>query len=1732
MAAFLPAADLAAAAATRARALIAAALAVDLEVGVADARIHRLAAVRGSDGAAYTAAAASSGVLDRLERHAADSRYLVGHNLVAFDLPQLAALRPASPLLALPAIDTLRLNPLAFPRNPYHHLVKHYQDGGLRRGQRNDPELDARLALQLLADQLEAFARAAGTDADLVAAWHGMLGAEAGADAVFVVARGQPRPGTTATTQALLRVVGERGCVVGTRALAADPAAWGWPLAYALAWLSVAGGNSVLPPWVRHAHGQASTWLRRLRDTPCDDPACGWCRERHDAQRELKRWFGLDGFRPEPRDASGRPLQRVIVDAVLRGESVLGILPTGTGKSLCYQLPALARHDRVGALTVVISPLVALMSDQVRTLEARGIASAAALNGMLTLPERADVLDRLRLGDLAILIVSPEQLRSRTLRRALEQREIGAWVLDEAHCLSKWGHDFRPDYRYVARSIGELAGGGPPPPLLCLTATAKPDVVADIVAHFATTLGITLTVHDGGASRTNLEFVVVPTTPAQRYERVLRLVADALPEGAGGGAIVYCASRAATEELAQFLRDKGLAAEHFHAGVAVERKKEVQQRFVDGTLRVIVATNAFGMGIDKPDVRLVVHAEVPGSLENYLQEAGRAGRDRATARCVLLYAEGDVERQFALSARSRLTRREIQAVLRAIERLDRRRHGGDGEVVATAGEILLEDVDQRFERDRATDDTRVRTAIAWLEEARLLTREENRVQVLPSSLRVADLAAARERLAQAPLAEGYRQQLLAIVAALLDADADEGVSTDALMLVARLDARGVRDALFDLEALGIASNDTALTAYLHAGVERSSLRRLEQAAALEVALIGLLREAAPELEPGQSSTLLLRHASQRLRDLGHATARPETLVRLLRSLAADGRGDDADGGGGASLTLRRIDAEALQLTLRRRWVDIEQMARLRHAGAQRLVEYLLATLPAGQRGSDLLAATTLGRLLAAIETDLELRAEVRQPRRLLDHALLWLHEQEVLRLNKGLTVFRPAMTIRLAAERRRLFTKADFAPLQAHYDELVFQIHVMAAYARRALESVADALRLVLDYFTLPRGEFVGRWLRELGQALKLQTTPASWRAIVDALGDPAQRRIVADDREDTHLLVLAGPGAGKTRVLVHRIAYLVRVRRENPCGILALAYNRHAAAQIRQRLAELIGDDAHGVTVATCHALAMRLAGVALDERRGSDAEGSLFDAALQRAVELLEGRGLEPDEADAQRERLLAGFRWILVDEYQDIGEGQYRLIAALAGRALADPDRRLGLFAVGDDDQNIYAFAGASVEYIRRFATDYQARNAFLTRNYRSSAHIVAAANALIEPAPGRLKAGHPITVDDARLREAAGGRWQTIDPVAAGRVQRLGVPPHGDRAAAQAVAAVGELRRLAALDARWRWDRCAVIAREWRLLEPVRACCELQRVPVQWADEELPHFWRLRETQALLASLREQPTLTPARLQAALAAGAAHDAGSPWHAMLGEAIAQYALETGGAETPCEHFAEYLVDWGREARRRQTGLLLLTAHRAKGLEFDHVVVLDGGWSRRDFGEDAHAQRRLFYVAMTRARETLTLMLMDFDDRRAGLLAALDGHPVVLARVAPVESVAGVDPAALRRRRIRARLRDVDLGWAGRHDAGATCHRAIARLRVGDALGVEPHNHHWRLSDAGAAPVGRMAAAWAPPSGYRCTAARVGAVVVWGRAQTPPEFAAAVRCERWEVVLPEFDFEPGDIP
>jgi ATP-dependent DNA helicase RecQ len=1687
-------------------------LSLDLEIEPTAARLFAFAAIT-SDGAAVVTykkgdAGKALGLLDREARH---YRHIIGHNIIRFDLPHLVANRPNLARLGAAPIDTLWLNPLAFPRNPYHHLVKHYHDGRLNAGHVNDPALDAHLVFKVLADQIEAFQTLQKQTPDALAVYHylsSMGESGAGFDAFFQIIRQAPRPDEAQIKQAIRRMLEGQACqqrIDQTLSRLGAPQL-GWPMAYALSWISVAGGTSVMPPWVRHEFREASTIVRHLRDTSCDNPTCAWCRENNDPKKALERWFGFPAFRPEPVDDVGNSLQERIVAEVMESKGVLGILPTGTGKSICYQIPALSKFDKTGVLTVVISPLVALMGDQVEGLKRQGITSAVTVNGQMSLPERHDALDQVRMGDASILLISPEQLRSPSIRSVLQQREVGLWVLDEAHCVSKWGHDFRPDYRYIGRFIKEHSGGFEIAPILCLTATAKPEVVKDIQEHFSERVGQELMLLDGGAVRTNLTFEIRETTRGKKLADIVDIIECNLPPEGLSGAIIYCATRKTTEKVAEFLVVQGISADRFHAGLNADEKTSIQERFRVGGLRVIAATNAFGMGIDKPDIRLVIHFDIPGSLENYLQEAGRAGRDRQQAKCVLLFNDEDVERQFSLTARSRLAQHEISAILKALRRMASHK-GQHGEIVATPGEILREEKDQEFEKDSATDDTRVKTAVSWLEEATILTREENRVQVFPSSLRVRTLLEARNILNLAEITIKRRKQLLKIVEYLMNAPADKGVSTDELVGASGLSNGGLLKALNDLEVLGIATDDTTITAFVHLGVENASPRLFASSSQLETELIALMREGFPDADNGEPQPLHLVETCQALRDIGYTKIRPDMIETILQGPSHDGR--DQDGGRG-NIHLRKLSRNTIQIRLQRSWEIVEKTADIRRRGAELLLSHLIGKVAQGKRGKDLQVETTLGNLQAGLSGDVFLSDLVKDNSRLMNRALLWLHEHSIISLGKGLSVFRPAITVHLGAAGKK-FLRKDFEPLEEHYAEQTVQTHVMAAYAHKGLVTMSDALRLSEDYFVLDKTAFIRRWLPGRGPELRRQTTSASWNTIVKSLENPVQEAIVADEREQTNVLVLAGPGSGKTRVLVHRIAYLIRVRREEARGILVLTYNRHAAAEIRERLKLLIGNDAAPVTVSTCHALAMRLMGVSFAGK--SDAEMPRdFDGIVMEAVRQLSGEGMSRSEADALRDTLIQGYRWILVDEYQDIGPEEYALIGAVAGRSIEDPEMKISLFAVGDDDQNIYSFAGASIEFIRKFEEEYAAKPIFLTENYRSTRSLIDAANLVISPATGRMKTDHDIRINDGRKTAVAGGNMAAIDPVAQGRVQILQVPDE----TAQAVAAVDELYRLSLIVPDWSWASTAIIARDWRLLQPVRSYAEAKGIPVELASDSAPTLWRLCEMQDFIGLINQHRT----ELLSLKDLVALHNTlpRNKWSDLILQGMMELNRELANKPAPAPDIIQWFGEWSRDMRGMQKGLMLLTAHRAKGLEFDHVITLDGGWDRTSSGEDPDAPRRLFYVAMTRARTSFSALSL-------GPHRFLDAteNPELLIREPQI------DPDARPLCEKRYQTTDpklVDLSFPGRLSDHSRSLTAIRDVAVGDVVTLIAMEDKWVINNRDGVTIGRMSRAYAPPVGATFLSGEVGAILRWRKSDSGEDYQHMMRRDEWDVVLPEFVF------
>ena len=331
---------------------------------------------------------------------------------------------------------------------------------------------------------------------------------------------------------------------------------------------------------------------------------------------KLREHFGFPRFRPG---------QEKVVRAALSGRDALALMPTGSGKSLCFQLPGLVMEGS----TVVISPLIALMKDQTESLAEKGIR-AVAFNSTMSTRERQEAEEHVARGDKEFVYTTPEQLANREFRSLLRRSPIDLFVVDEAHCVSHWGHDFRPDYLELGSVIDELGR----PTVLAMTATATDDVVDDIIRQLR--IPDAEIVHTG-FHRPNLHLVVLSTPDeVTRRERLVELVA-----GDGGSGIIYASTVRAVGELAEFLQSQGFDVTTYHGRMKAADREESQDRFMGGEVPIMIATNAFGMGIDKADIRYVIHAHLPGTVEAFYQEFGRAGRDGDPARCTLLYAPDD-----------------------------------------------------------------------------------------------------------------------------------------------------------------------------------------------------------------------------------------------------------------------------------------------------------------------------------------------------------------------------------------------------------------------------------------------------------------------------------------------------------------------------------------------------------------------------------------------------------------------------------------------------------------------------------------------------------------------------------------------------------------------------------------------------------------------------------------------------------------------------------------------------------------------------------------------------------------------------------------------------------------------------------------------------------------------------------------------------------------------------------
>ncbi len=1243
---------------------------VDVEVGMNDHKIHDIGALR-FDGAVFHHASK-----EELFSFLRNTDFICGHNIVHHDAKYLFGEQPCPWAL----VDTLYMSPLLFPERPYHRLVK---DDKLVSEQMNNPVNDCEKALDLLNDE--------------IARWKAL---PAGKQRIFsaLLKNREEFKGFLELVDAedsmdnLVSLIQDEyhGKVCDHAAFETLVSLYPCELAYALALIDTTDYRSVTPGWVLRNFPEVEHVVKLLRHTRCD-AGCDYCNTMLDTHYNLERFFGYKEFRT----FEGERLQEQAAEAAVAGRSLLAIFPTGGGKSLTFQLPALMEGRTVHGLTVVISPLQSLMKDQVDNLAERGITDAVTINGLLDPISRSLAIQRVQDGEASLLYISPEMLRSKTIERILLSRHVVRFVIDEAHCFSAWGQDFRVDYLYIGTFIREYQqkkGCKQQIPVSCFTATAKQKVIQDICDYFKQTLYLNLQLFASTATRTNLHYSVLHAdTDEEKYQQLRSLVAEA-----NCPTIVYVSRTRRTRELADKLTRDGYRALPFNGKMDADEKIANQDLFMADQVRIIVATSAFGMGVDKKDVGLVVHYDISDSLENYVQEAGRAGRDpQLSAQCFVLYSDHDLDKHFILLNQTKLSISEIQQVWKAVKMLTKQRQ----RVSCSALEIARQ---AGWDDSVADIETRVRTALATLEQGGYLARGNNVPHVFATGITVKNMDEARKRLMESPLFGNEETEKAArIIKSLISkkhiakaqsADAESRI--DYLADTLGLSKGEVISAVERMRQEGILADSRDISAYLlDAGdSERRSRTLFEHIARLERYIL--------ERIPDGIMRISCRQLNDDAVNSGIVSSKEKDIRTILFFLAIKGyirKKEDANHN--LELTLQ-TDKETALARLEQRielcrftieWLyklAAEQKTDDTKDGAVRFsVVELLNTVKARQHG--------LFSHLADLQIDH------------MEEALLYLSKIGALKLEGGFLVLYNAMDIRRLKDMKMRYKQEDYRLLNEFYKQKIQQVHIVGEYANLMVRNYDAALQYVQDYFQMDYKRFIAKYFKgERSNEIQRNLTPAQYQRLFGQLSE-RQQAIIAD-KESRCIVVAAGPGSGKTRVLVHKLASLLLLEDVKHEQLLMLTFSRAAATEFKQRLMELIGNAAHFVEIKTFHSYCFDLLGRI----------GNLDDVAdvVGKAAAMIKEGEVEPNKI---------GKTVLVIDEAQDMSAEEYALV-----RALMDRNEEMRVIAVGDDDQNIFEFRGSDSKYLAQLAQEPGSRFIEMTENYRSSQQVVSFANAFVK------------------------------------------------------------------------------------------------------------------------------------------------------------------------------------------------------------------------------------------------------------------------------------------------------------------------------------------------------------------------------------------------------------------
>ena len=1464
---------------------------IDVEVGADDHKVYDIGALRYDDAIFHSASKID------FYHFIQDVDYLCGHNIVHHDAQYLQVTDSHRWQL----VDTLYMSPLLFPERPYHKLVK---DDKLLSEQINNPVNDCRKAKDLLWDEIGKWHSLSLEKRMIYTAllrgnlefdgFLNMVGASEVSSSLSVL---------------INEVFGSKICKYADidTIINQSPCA----LAYALALIDTTDTCSITPGWVLHTYPEVEGIIKRLRHTPCKS-GCSYCNTHVNIHYNLKRYFGYDQFRTY----EGEALQEKAAQAAVEGKSLLAIFPTGGGKSLTFQLPALMEAQTVHGLTVVISPLQSLMKDQVDNLADRGITRAVTINGMLDPISRALSIQRVLDGEASLLYIAPEMLRSKTIERILSVRHVVRFVIDEAHCFSSWGQDFRVDYLYIGQFIRHYQEKKKcKVPVSCFTATAKQKVIQDIRDYFKQTLDIELELFASSASRTNLRYSVIHAeTDEDKYLKSRNLVSEM-----DCPTIIYVSRTKRTKDLACKLSRDGFSALPFNGKMSADEKMANQEAFMSDQVRIIVATSAFGMGVDKRDVGLVIHYDISDSLENYVQEAGRAGRDpELSARCYVLYSDKDLDKHFILLNQTKLSISEIQQVWSAVKSMTRRRTN----VCCSALEIAR----QAGWDDSVSDiETRVRTALSALEQAGYLERGTNVPHVYATGITVKNMDEARQRISDSLLfSHDELDRTVKIIKSLIsqkyinksqEADAESRV--DYLADILGLSKEEVISAVERMRQEGILADSKDISAFLHdspGDTERKAKNLLENFAKVERYILNQILD--------KSLRISYKQLNDDAQKNGITSSKEKDIRTLLYFLTIKGY-------------IRKTEDAAKNLEIYRK-ADLESTINRfekRLEISRYVIDWLYKQPQFGKSGTNEIHFSVV-ELLKDIKANSQMLFIDTASIQLEDveEALLYLSKIGALKLEGGFLVLYNAMNIRRIKDNKMRYKQDDYRMLNEFYKQKIQQVHIVGEYANLMVQDYNAALQYVQDYFQMDYKKFIAKYFKgDRNRDIERNLTPSKYKQLFSEL---SQRQLdIITEKDSRYIVVAAGPGSGKTRVLVHKLASLLMLEDVKHEQLLMLTFSRAAATEFKHRLMKLIGNAAHFVEIKTFHSYCFDLLGRI----------GNLDDAkdVVARAAEMIAQGDVEPNKI---------GKTVLVIDEAQDMSGNEFALI-----KALICNNEEMRVIAVGDDDQNIFEFRGSDSKYMFELLKEENSRLIEMTENYRSSHSVVNYANAFLCNLRPRMKSTAIIP-----MRE-----YQGVVEVNCHTSKYMYTPI---------------VKRL--LQNRGSGSSCILTQtnEEAVIMVALLRKYGIHGKLIQSMDGFA--FWNLAEMRNFLKYIgreRKSPLISPQLWEEAKTATYSAFAQSSSLSYIKRCIETF--EQVNKAKYYSDFYEYIYESSIEdfCEFSDTDVVVSTIHKAKGREFDDVYILLSG----DYTKDSTLMRR-YYVGMTRAKNRLYIHTNDISFAR----------------------------------------------------------------------------------------------------------------------------------------------------